>query len=56
MAGDCGCKECKRVNEHVASRLPFRILEAAQDKPLPISGLVGSIVTAFQVGKKHDKR
>jgi len=24
-----GCKDCKRVREHVASLLPFRVLEAA---------------------------
>ena len=26
----CGCKDCKRVREHVASLLPFKVLEAAE--------------------------
>ena len=33
------CKGCKRVKEHVASLLPFRILESASDKPLRIGGV-----------------
>jgi hypothetical protein len=38
MSQTC-CKECKRVREHVASLLPFRVLEAAAGKPLRISGV-----------------
>jgi hypothetical protein len=34
-----GCKDCKRVREHVASLLPFKILEAMSDKPLRIRGV-----------------
>ena len=34
-----GCKDCKRVREHVASLLPFKVLEAAAGKPLRISGV-----------------
>ena len=34
-----GCKDCKRVREHVASLLPFRVLEAAAGKPLRIGGV-----------------
>ena len=34
-----GCKDCKRVREHVASLLPFRVLEAVAGKPLRISGV-----------------
>lgn len=34
-----GCKDCKRVLEHVASLLPFKILEAISDKPLRIRGV-----------------
>jgi hypothetical protein len=37
MVGEC--KDCKRVREHVASLLPFRVLEAAAGKPLRISGV-----------------
>jgi hypothetical protein len=47
MAGDC-----KRVRKHVASRLGFKVLEAEPDKLLRLYRLVGSIVTAFLVGKK----
>lgn len=39
MSSDCGCKDCKRVREHVASLLPFKVLEAAEGKPLRISGI-----------------
>jgi hypothetical protein len=35
----CGCKDCKRVREHVASLLPFKVLESAADKPLRIGGV-----------------
>lgn len=34
-----GCKDCKRVREHVASLLPFKIVEAMSDKPLCIRGM-----------------
>jgi len=30
---------CKRVREHLASLLPFKVLEAASDKLLRISGV-----------------
>ena len=53
MSSDCGCGDCKRVREHAASLLPIKFLEAASNKPLRISGLVGSIVAAFLVGKKQ---
>ena len=39
VEGCGGCKDCKRVREHVASLLPFRVLEAAVGKPLRISGV-----------------
>lgn len=42
MSVGCGCKDCKRIREHVAplgSLLPFRILEAAAGKPLRIGGV-----------------
>lgn len=39
MGEGCGCKDCKRVREHVASLLPFKVLEAAAGKPLRISGV-----------------
>jgi len=29
-----GCKDCKLVREHVASLLPFTVLEAMSGKPL----------------------
>lgn len=35
----CGCKDCKRVREHVASLLPIKVLEAASGKPLRIFGV-----------------
>jgi len=38
MSQTC-CKDCKRVREHIASLLPFRVLEAAAGKPLRISGV-----------------
>jgi len=34
-----GCKDCKRVREHLASLLPFTVLEAMTDKPLHIRGV-----------------
>jgi hypothetical protein len=34
-----GCKDCKRVREHVASLLPFKVVESAADKPLRIGGI-----------------
>lgn len=34
-----GCKDCKRVREHVASLLPFTVMEAMSDKPLRIRGV-----------------
>jgi hypothetical protein len=34
-----GCKECKRIREHVASVLPFNVVEAVSDKPLRIRGV-----------------
>jgi len=34
-----GCKDCKRVREHVASLLPFKVVEAMSDKPLCIRGV-----------------
>lgn len=39
--GNCGgeCGGCRRVREHVASLLPFRVLEAAAGKPLRIFGV-----------------
>lgn len=33
------CMDCKRVREHVASLLPFTVLEAMADKPLCIRGV-----------------
>jgi hypothetical protein len=36
---DVGCKECKRLREHVASLLPFKVLEAVTGKPLSIRGV-----------------
>jgi len=33
------CKDCKRVREHLASFLPFTVLEAMSDKPLRIRGI-----------------
>lgn len=34
-----GCKDCKRVREHVASLLPFTVLEALSSKRLHIRGV-----------------
>jgi len=34
-----GCKDCKRFREHVASLLPFKVIEAMSDKPLRIRGV-----------------
>ena len=34
-----GCKDCKRVREHVASLLPFKVLESFTGKPLRIGGI-----------------
>ena len=39
MSSDCGCKNCKKIREHVSSFLPFKILEAIADKPLRIAGV-----------------
>jgi hypothetical protein len=39
MSRDCGCIDCKRIREHVALLLPFKIYESAADKPLRISGV-----------------
>ncbi len=37
--GGFGCKDCKHVREHVASLLPFKVLEAMSDKPLRLRGV-----------------
>lgn len=37
--GNVGCRDCKRFREHVASLLPFKVLEAMSDKPLRIRGV-----------------
>jgi hypothetical protein len=34
-----GCTGCKRVREHVASLLPFKVLESTAGKPLRIGGV-----------------
>jgi len=34
-----GCKDCKRVREHVFSLLPFKVLEATSGKSLCIRGV-----------------
>ena len=34
-----GCKDCKRVREHIASLLPFKVLENIAGKPLRIGGV-----------------
>jgi hypothetical protein len=34
-----GCKDCKRVREHIASLLPFTVLEAMSGKHLHIRGI-----------------
>ncbi len=34
-----GCKECKRLREHVASLLPFKVLKGVSGKPLSIRGV-----------------
>jgi hypothetical protein len=39
MSSECGCRNCKIVHEHVASLLPFKVLEAVADKPLRIGGV-----------------
>ena len=39
MSSDCDCKSRKRVREHVASLLPFKVFEAADGKPVGISGV-----------------
>ncbi len=39
MSEGCGHGDGKRVHEHVASILPFKVLEAAAGKPLRISGV-----------------
>ncbi len=33
------CNGCKHVKEHVASLLPFKVIESAADKPLRIGGV-----------------
>jgi hypothetical protein len=38
MSQGC-CNGCKKVREHVASLLPFKVLESVSDKPLRISGV-----------------
>lgn len=35
-----GCKDCKRVRDHVASLLPFKVIESIEGKPLRIGGVV----------------
>jgi hypothetical protein len=39
MSNDCGCKNCKKIHEHVASILPFKLIESAVGKPLRIGGI-----------------
>jgi hypothetical protein len=39
MSNECGCKNCRKIHEHVASLLPFKVLEAVADKPLRIAGV-----------------
>jgi hypothetical protein len=39
MSNDCGCKNCRKIREHVASLLPFKVLEAVANKPLRIAGV-----------------
>jgi hypothetical protein len=39
MSRECGCRNCNIVHEHVASLLPFKVLEAVADKPLGIAGV-----------------
>jgi hypothetical protein len=39
MSNECGCKNCKKIHERVASLLPFKVLEAVADKPLRIAGV-----------------
>ena len=39
----CDCKNCKQVKEHVASFLPFKVLEATKGKPLRISSVAMAI-------------
>ncbi len=34
-----GCKDCKRVREHVDSLLPFKVIESTEGKPLRIGGI-----------------
>jgi hypothetical protein len=34
-----GCRDCKHVREHVASLLPFKVVEAMSDSPLRIRGV-----------------
>jgi hypothetical protein len=36
---NCGCKDCKRVREHLDSLLPFTVVEAMSGKPLCIRGV-----------------
>ncbi len=37
------CNGCKRVKEHVASLLPFKVIESAADKPLRIGGVAMAV-------------
>lgn len=39
MSEGSGCGKCKRVHEQIAQILPFRVLEAAEGKPLRIAGV-----------------
>jgi hypothetical protein len=38
-----GCKDCKRFREHLASILPFKVLESVADKPLRIGGVAMAV-------------
>ena len=48
-----GCKDCKRVREHIASLSSIKVIEAASCMPLSISAVFGSIVNAFLAGKQQ---
>ncbi len=37
--GTENCSGCKHVKEHIASLLPFKVLESIADKPLRIGGI-----------------
>ncbi|HSV49378.1 MAG TPA: hypothetical protein VLH35_03600, partial [Candidatus Acidoferrales bacterium] len=44
MSVGCSCEKCsKKVSEHLASLLPFRVLEDLADKPLRIAGVALSV-------------